>query len=238
MGDIRLRGGDSLLVLASSESFEDLSTDRRFIVVDEQKRPGMRTAKIPIAVAIVLAVIAVAGAGILPIVVTSLAGVLAMVVTGCLQSREVYESVDWSVIFLLAGMIPLGTALEETGGAAYLADFIVGFGDILPGLAMLFVFYLFTTLITQVVSNNASVVLMIPVAIQAADSIGAEPFSFVLAVTFAASTAMLTPIGYQTNLMVYAPGNYRFTDFFRVGAPLQLLLALGTTFGIWLFWGV
>jgi di/tricarboxylate transporter len=100
------------------------------------------------------------------------------------------------------------------------------------------VFYLFTSLITQVISNNASVVLMIPVAVSAARLVGGDPFPFVMAVTFAASTAMLTPVGYQTNLMVYGPGGYRFTDFFRVGAPLQVLLALVTCAGIMLIWGV
>jgi di/tricarboxylate transporter len=108
----------------------------------------------------------------------------------------------------------------------------------LPAFLLLLLFYLFTTLITNVISNNASVVLMIPVAVEAAAITGSDPFSFVLAVTFAASTAMLTPVGYQTNLMVYGPGGYRFTDFFRVGAPLQLLLAFVTCGGIYLLWGV
>ena len=135
-------------------------------------------------------------------------------------------------------MIPLGTALQRTGGAEYLAEQIVAASEALPMLAVLFLFYLVTALVTEVVSNNASVVLMIPVAIDAAQLIGAEPFSFVLAVTFAASTSMLTPIGYQTNLMVYGPGGYRFTDFARVGGPLQLILAVVTTLGIYAFWGV
>ena len=95
-----------------------------------------------------------------------------------------------------------------------------------------------TALVTQAVSNNAGVVLMIPVAVSAAEILRADPFSFLLAVTFAASTPMLSPIGYQTNLMVYGPGGYRFTDFFRVGALLQILLAIVTTVGIWAFWGV
>ena len=103
---------------------------------------------------------------------------------------------------------------------------------------MLGIFYLLTSLLTNLVSNNASVVLLIPVAFDVATAIGANAFSFVLAVTFAASTAFITPVGYQTNLMVYGPGGYEFTDFIRVGAPLQLLLAAVTTVGIWVFWGV
>ena len=238
MNDFRLAGGDTLLVLASPKDFKTLADDRRFVVVDGEEAPSARTDKIPVSLAIVAAVVALAAAGVLPILVTSLAGVVAMIVTGCLKPNEAYEAVDWPVIFLLAGMIPLGSALESTGGAEYLANTIVGASDVLPALAMLFLFYVFTSLITQVISNNASIVLMVPVAIDAADILGADPFSFVLAVTFAASTSMLTPIGYQTNLMVYSPGGYKFTDFFRVGAPLQLLLAIGTALGIYYFWGV
>jgi di/tricarboxylate transporter len=128
--------------------------------------------------------------------------------------------------------------MERSGTAAYLASVITDFGEALPALVMLFVFYVVTSLITQVISNNASVILMIPMAVKAAELTGADPFSFVLAVTFAASCALLTPIGYQTNLMVYGPGGYRFTDFVRMGAPLQLLLAIVTCGGIWAIWGV
>ncbi|MFO8232451.1 MAG: SLC13 family permease [Longimonas sp.] len=234
----KLRGGDSLLVFASDQAFKQLSQDRRFIVTREEEPPKFRAAKMPIALGIVLAVVGLAGAGVLSILVTSLMGMLAMVATGCLRPNEVYDAVDWPVIFLLAGMIPLGTAMEETGGAQYLAGYVVQMADVLPGLALLFVFYVFTALITQVVSNNASVVLMLPVAVDTALLIDADPFSFVLAVTFAASTAMLTPIGYQTNLMVYGPGGYTFGDFFRIGAPLQLILAVATALGIYVFWGV
>lgn len=109
---------------------------------------------------------------------------------------------------------------------------------VLPALGVLWVFYLFTGVITSVISNNASVVLLIPVAVEAAVELGANPFAFVLAVTFAASTAFMTPVGYQTNLFVYGPGGYTFSDFFRVGLPLQLLLSVVTVGGIAAFWGV
>ena len=238
MDAVPLDGGDSLLVLASPATFEQLSSDPRFVVGEAEELPFMRPEKTPIALGILAAVVGLAAFEVLPILVSALGGVVAMIVTGCLRPNEVYEAVDWSVIFLLAGMIPLGTALQRTGGAEYLAEQIVAASEALPMLAVLFLFYLVTALVTEVVSNNASVVLMIPVAIDAAQLIGAEPFSFVLAVTFAASTSMLTPIGYQTNLMVYGPGGYRFTDFARVGGPLQLILAVVTTLGIYAFWGV
>jgi di/tricarboxylate transporter len=150
----------------------------------------------------------------------------------------VYDAVHWDVIFLLAGVIPLGIALQTSGAAAILAGIVVDAAAVLPPLAILALFYAVTAALTNVVSNNASVVLMIPVAIQAAVDLGQDPLAFAMAVTFAASTAFVTPVGYQTNLFVYGPGGYRFTDYLRVGAPLQLLLTGVTTAGIWWFWGV
>nr|WP_245626081.1 SLC13 family permease [Haloparvum sedimenti] len=238
MDERRLRGGDTLLLQATEETIDRFANDRDFVVARELTRPDFRTERIPVALGIVGAVVAVAALDVLPIVISALAGIVAMVVTGCVKPNEVYPAVDWSVIVLLAGLIPLGVAMERSGAAAWLAEVVVLASGSLPPLAVLGLFYLFTALVTNVISNNASVVLMIPVAVDAAQALGANPFSFVLAVTFAASTAILTPIGYQTNLMVYGPGGYKFTDYFRVGAPLQVLLTVVTTLGIAFFWGV
>jgi di/tricarboxylate transporter len=233
-----LRAGDTLLLQATEETIRRFGTDRNFVVGGRLTRRDFRTEKIPVAIGIVAAVVALAALNVVPIFVSALGGIVAMVGTGCVKPNEVYSSVDWSVIFLLAGLIPLGVAMERTGAAAWLADVVVAFSGGLDAVVVLGLFYLFTALVTNVISNNASVVLMIPVAIDTAEAIGADPFSFVLAVTFAASTAMLTPIGYQTNLMVYGPGGYKFTDFFRLGAPLQVILTVVTTLGIAFFWGV
>ena len=238
MDERGLRAGDTLLIQATEETVQRFANDRDFIVAQELTLPDFRYRKMPIAIGIVLAVVGLAALDVLPILISALGGIVAMVATGCVKPEEVYPSVDWSVIFLLAGLIPLGVAMERTGAAEWLANVIVVFGIGLSPVVLLGAFYLFTSLITNVVSNNASVVLMIPVAIDTAQSIGADPFAFILAVTFAASTAMMTPIGYQTNLMVYGPGGYEFTDFFRVGAPLQLVLTVVTTLGIVFFWGI
>ncbi len=238
MDERQLRAGDTLLLQATEDTITRFSNDRDFIVGGRLTRPDFRTQKIPIAIGIVAGVVALAALDVLPILVSALGGIVAMVATGCVKPNEVYSSVDWTVIFLLAGLIPLGVAMERTGAAEWLASVIVVSTGGLNVVIVLGAFYLFTALITNVVSNNASVVLMIPVAIDTALAIGADPFPFVLAVTFAASTAMLTPIGYQTNLMVYGPGGYTFTDYFRLGAPLQLLLTVVTTLGIVYFWSV
>jgi len=261
MDERRIRVGDTLLVQAAPDSIDRLSQNDDFIVAHEPEEPDYRTEKIPHAAAIMAGVVgfvaipwgvvgstlaAVTGIGALeglaalslPILVTALAGVVAMVATGVLRPTEIYDAVEWDVIFLLAGIIPLGMALEQTGGADLLGSLVAATGAYLPPLGVLWVFYIATGLITGVISNNASVVLMLPVAVETATQIGADPFAFVLAVTFAASTAFLTPVGYQTNLFVYGPGGYKFSDFVRIGAPLQLLLSVVTVLGIAFFWGL
>ncbi|WP_224270366.1 SLC13 family permease [Haloprofundus salinisoli] len=238
MDDVALQVGDTLLVQASSDSVERLDRNRDFIVAQEIQRHNFRESKIPIAVGIVALVVAVAALTPIEIVVAALAGSLAMVATRCLKPTEIYDAVQWDIIFLLAGVIPLGVAMQETGADRLLADAVVASATTLPMLGVLALFYVVTALLTNVISNNASVVLMVPVAVEAATQIGANPFSFVIAVTFAASTAFMTPVGYQTNLFVYGPGGYKFTDYVRVGAPLQLLFAVVTTLGITVFFPV
>lgn len=238
MDHVPLRVGDTLLVQGSPDSLKRLDRNRNFIVAGEIERPDFRQSKIPVALGIVAGVVLLAAVDVLPIVTAALAGSLGMVVTGCLRPPEVYESVQWDVIFLLAGVIPLGIAMEQTGGADLIADLIVLAAAALPAIAVLGLMYVVTALLTNIISNNASVVLMIPVAVTVAQDLGASAFSFVLAVTFAASTAFMTPVGYQTNLFVYGPGGYRFTDYIRVGGPLQLVFAVVTTVGIAFFFGL
>ncbi|WP_146417769.1 SLC13 family permease [Haloarcula hispanica] len=243
MDHVKLRIGDTLLVQATPDSIDRLNRNNDFIVAQEVERPDFRRSKIPVAVGIVAAVVGVAALTPIHIVISALGGALAMVLTGCLRPSELYDAVQWDVVFLLAGVIPLGVALQETGGADLLAElFVMGAGSVLTaggGLAVVLgLMYLVTALLTNIISNNASVVLMIPVAIETAQQLNANAFAFVLAVTFAASTAFMTPVGYQTNLLVYGPGGYRFTDYLRVGAPLQAVFAVVTTLGIAYFWGL
>jgi di/tricarboxylate transporter len=238
MDHTRLRVGDTLLVQATGDSIERLNNNRTFIVAQEVTRPDFRESRIPVAVGIVAAVVGLAALTPISIAVSALAGALGMVLTGCLKPPELYDSIHWDVIFLLAGVIPLGIAMERTGGADLIAESIVQVSPGLPPVIVLGLMYVVTALLTNVISNNASVVLMIPVAVEVALALGASPFSFVLAVTFAASTAFMTPVGYQTNLFVYGPGGYRFTDYLKVGTPLQVVFAVVTTLGIVAIWGV
>ncbi len=234
---MRLRSGDTMLLRASESAIDRLASNRDFILLREVEEKSYRTSKIPVAVAIVVAVVGLATFDVLDILVAAFGGIVAMVLADVVHPSELYDSVPWDVIFLLAGVIPLGIALEQTGGADFIGALVASTAAFLPPVGVLWVFYAVTVLVTALISNNASVVLMIPVAVEAARTLGVDPFPFVLAVTFAASADFSTPIGYQTNLMVYGPGGYRFTDYARVGAPLQLLLSVVTVGGIALFWG-
>lgn len=228
LGRIPLRFGDLLLVQGPRQSFIGLQTTREILVLEQQDVETIRTDKALIAVLIIIGVIGLAALNVLPILVTALLGVILMIMTGCLKPGEIYGAVRWDVIFLLAGLIPLGTAMDKSGTTELLANFIVGFGGNLSGYWILTFFFIATSLLTEILSNNASVVLMIPIAVEVAKTLNLNPVAFMFAVTFAASNSFMTPIGYQTNTMVYGPGGYKFLDFVRVGGPLNLLMAIVT----------
>ncbi|GAB6862020.1 SLC13 family permease [Haloplanus litoreus] len=236
--DVRLQGGDVLLVQTSEDVLDRLRDDSNIVVSSDGRWEEFDRTRIPIALGIVAGVVGLAALEYLPIMVSALTGVVAMLFSGILRPADAYEAVDWDVIFLLAGVIPLGIAFEASGTADLIAAGIATEGTVLPPLAMLAAFYLGTAIITEMMSNNASIVLMLPIAVEVAGQLGVNTFAFALAVTFAASTPLLSPVGYQTNLMVYGPGGYKFTDFARVGAPLQLILTVVTTAGIAFFWGL
>jgi len=236
LGKVTLRFGDLLLLQGPKQSFVGLQTTRELLVLEERDVETLRQDKAGIALAIVLGVIILAAFEIMPILVSALAGVILMVITGCLKPGEIYGSVRWDVIFLLAGLIPLGIAMNKSGATQWLVDTLVGLGGNLSGYWILLLFYIATSILTEVLSNNATVVLMIPIAVKVAVALSLNPFAFMYAVTFAASNSYMTPIGYQTNTMVYSPGGYKFFDFTRVGAPLSIILAIVTPLLIiWLY---
>jgi di/tricarboxylate transporter len=238
LGEYRIRPGDLLLIESDPDTVDHLADDPNVIVAGELELQQFRSSKLPLAIATILAVVGLAALGILPVMVAALGGVLVMLVTDIIKPAEAYEAVQWDIIFLLAGVIPLGHALSETGGAELLGSLVVSTADFVPVIVVLGLFYILTAAMTNLISNQASVVLLIPVAVEAAVKLQTNAFAFVLAVTFAASTAFMSPVGYQTNLFVYGPGGYSFGDYLRVGAPLQLLLAVVTTVGIAFFWEI
>jgi len=226
LGQVSLRFGDVLLIQGPNQSFVGLQTSRDLLMIGQRDRETLRRDKAWIAIAIGLGVVLVTALNWLPILVSALLGVVLMVFTGCLKPGELYEAVRWDIIFLLAGLIPLGIAMSNSGTTEWLAKGLVAIGENISGYWLLTIFYVATVLITEVLSNNASVVLLLPVAVEVAKNLGFNPLAFMFVVTFAASNSFMTPIGYQTNTMVYGPGGYKFLDFARVGAPLSLLMAL------------
>ena len=187
---------------------------------------------------IVAAAVLAAALTPLPIVVTALMGVVAMVVTGCVNKEDLYTGVSWDVIFLLAGVIPLGIAMTKSGAADWLGGLLAMHAADWHPVLVLMALYTLTTLLTELVSNNASVVILVPVAISISNMLGWPMIPLVLVVMFAASTSFLSPIGYQTNTMIFGTGLYKFTDFAKVGAPLNILLMVVTSFAVYWLWMV
>jgi di/tricarboxylate transporter len=206
------------------------------MIILEESQDEFDRKRMWIAGGIMAAVVLGAALTPLPIVVTALLGVVIMVATGCLEKDDMYTSVSWPVIFLLAGVIPLGIAMTKSGGADLIAELLAAHAGELHPILVLMALYLVTTLLTELVSNNASVVILVPVAISLGHILQIDIFALVLAVMFAASTSFLSPIGYQTNTMIFGTGLYKFTDFAKVGAPLNLLLMVVTSVSIWWLW--
>ena len=237
LDDVRLEPGDTLLLRCDQDGLEQMLQSRDLIVTNELNNLDVRGERGLVALGILVAVVGLAAFNVLPIVAAALIGALTMVLTGCLTPEEVYQSIDWKVILLLAGILPLGSALRDTGAAAYLAETALRPIAAIGPLGVLAGLYIITAILTETMSNNAAAILLSPIAISMAASLGADPRPFLVAITFAASTSFATPIGYQTNTMIYVPGGYRFADYARVGVPLNLIFWILAVLLIPLFWG-
>jgi di/tricarboxylate transporter len=190
----------------------------------------------PLALIILFGIVGSAALGALPLVSAALIGATLMVMTRIISPGQIYKSINWKIIFLLAGVIPLGIALEKTGTANLISNGILSLTRDLGPRAVLSFFFFSTMMITSVISNQATGALLAPIAIQLARAMAVSPRPFLIAVTFAASLSFLSPIAYQTNTLVYGPGHYKFTDYFRVGIWLNLIFWAVATFMIPLLW--
>ena len=230
---VPLQAGDTLLLMGGESSINQLRRSSDLLLLDRTRVPtSAQKASAPLVFATLAAVILVSAFEIIPIEIAAIAGCVLLMVAGAIRPREAYASVDWPLMFLIYTTLALGTAMESTGAADYLAQNMVGvtagwFNEAWKPLAMLAVIYLLTVVITEVLSNNATVVLMMPIALGIAAQLGLDPRPFAVAIVLASSAAFATPIGYQTNTFVYSAGGYRFSDFFRIGLPLNAIYLIG-----------
>ncbi len=231
----KLHVGEIALLEISREALDELMNNSDVVVLDEYK-DDFDTRRMLIAGGIVAAVVLLAALTPMPIVLTAIAGVIAMVATGCVSKHDMYTDVAWDVIFLLAGIIPLGIAMTKSGAAEWLSSLLAVYAMDWHPVVVLMALYGVTVLLTSILSNNASVVILVPVAISLAHMLELNPIPLVIAVMFAASNSFLTPVGYQTNTMIFGTGVLRFSDFPRVGGPLSVVMTVVTSFGIWWLW--
>ncbi|MCP4362867.1 MAG: SLC13 family permease [Chloroflexi bacterium] len=224
--DVPLRLGDTLLVQGRRERIETLRQDISFLLLQSLEKSSRRLHKAAINLVIFVTMISLVALGMLHISVAAVLGAVLSVVTGCLSMDEAYESIEWKSVFLIAGMLPMGLAMENTGTAQFLADTIINaVGGLGPRGVMIGIFVL-TTILTAFMSNAAAAVLVAPIAIQTAFTLGIAPYAFVMGVAIAASNSFVTPIGHQACVLVYGPGGYRFFDFAKVGLPLTIMIWL------------
>lgn len=231
LGDIQLSGGDSILLSLSKERVRDLNNDPNFVITSELDVMRPRTKKIPIVLTILALVVGGAALGLAPISVTAPTGVVGLLLTGCLSTEEAYTAINWKIIMLLVGVLPLGTAIDKTGAGAMIAEGMIAMLHDLGPTALVAGFYLLTTLITSVITTNASVALLAPIAFEVAGQIGVNPEPLVLTVSYAALLTFITPFGHHANALVFGSGHYQFTDFTKIGLPLNIIFwILGTIF--------
>ncbi len=224
LNEIRLAGGDVLLIVGPRPRIRAIRADRDLLVLGGTLTHLPAFASARLAVVIFIATVSTAALGLLPILHAALIGAAAMIATGCLDLRQAVRAIDRQIVMLVGASIAMAMALDATGGANYLASGIVGIFGQWGALATMSAMFLLIACLTNVLSNNATALLFTPIAISTARELGHDPIPFLHAVIYAANCSFATPIGYQTNLLVMGPGNYRFRDFVRTGIPLLIIL--------------
>jgi len=234
--EFQLQFGDVLLVEGTTAQIKRFCENGDLFAITDGKAPVNNHRKAPIALATIVGVMALAAFNVMPIEGLAIIGAVIVVATGCLRADEAYKSIEWPILVLIFGMLAMSIAMRDSGLDKLLAGSLVNIGGDLPPWMMLSLVILITSIATEFISNNAVAVLFTPIVIGIAEHIGVDPRPFVVGVMFAASASFATPIGYQTNTLVYNAGNYRFTDFAGLGVPLNLIVWISATVLIPLFW--
>ncbi len=230
LADVVLRNGDLIVLLGTTENIEKLSENHEFLVFMPFHGKSKKRIRIPIAFAIMAASILVASLGWLPAHISFLTGALAMVLTGCVSIENAYKSIETRVFVMIAGVIPLGIAMQKTGVDKLISDLIVQWTQGLSPFWMVMIFFWFAALLTQILSDAATTVLIAPVAVIFAKTAGFSPVAAVVCVTIGAIASFLTPIGHHGNLLILKPGGYKFADFLKIGFPLAIAISAITCY--------
>lgn len=236
LDDVIVRVGDTLLLEGASEDIRRLADDMEMVAVAQPSERAYRRGHAPVAIGTLAGIVVLSGLGVAPILVLALAGVAVVLLTRCIDADEAFGFIDGRLLALILAMLAVGAGLEQSGAAALVAQTLVPWLGGLPPFLIVLAIYVMTWVMTELVTNNAVAVVVTPVAISIGVGLGIDPRALVVTVMLAASASFATPIGYQTNTLVYGPGGYRFTDFMRVGIPLNILLALVGAVVIPLWW--
>jgi di/tricarboxylate transporter len=234
--DMALRFGDALLLYGPRERLRMLGAEPDFLVLTEAAQEAPRLNKAPLALLIMAVVLTPVIFDWLPIAIAAVGGVVLMILAGCLTMEEAYRSIEWKAVFLIAGMLPLGIAMEQTGAARFLAEGMVGLVGGLGPLAVTAGLFMLAALASQVMPNPAVAVLLAPIALNTANDLGISPYPLMMAVAISASAAFLSPVGHSANVLVMGPGGYRFADYTKVGIPLTLVVLAVVLLVLPIFW--
>lgn len=236
MGNLFFEVGDTVLIEGPAKGVRQVFEEGDFNNLTQTSEKAIKRDKAPIAVAAVLLVMGLAAIEVLPIVALAIIAATAVVATGCLDHKEAYKSIQWDILMLIFGMLALGIAMDKTGAAELIVNSLVALTGGLGPIYILAALYLITSILTEIISNTAAAILLTPIAIGLAEQFGIDARPFVVAVMFAASASFATPIGYQTNTLVYTAGGYRFSDFLKIGLPLNIVMLVVAVFVIPAFW--
>jgi di/tricarboxylate transporter len=234
--DYKLRFGDALLIFGPRERLRLLASEPDFIPLREEAQLPPRIKKAPVAAGLMLAVVIAVGLGIMPIAVAAIIGGALMVLSGSLRMDEAYRAIEWKAVFLIAGMLPLGIAMQTSGTAQFLASEMIRFLEPYGTQALIAGLFLLTVLASQVMPNPVVTVLLTPIALTTAQDLGLSPYSLAMVVAVAASASFLSPVGHPANILVMGPGGYKFTDYIKAGLPLVVIILALTVFALPIFW--
>jgi len=237
LSDVKLRAADHLLIQGGPDCMRAIEANVNLIDIAEPAAKPYRRLKAPVALGILVGIIGLAALGVWTIELLAITGVALVLLTRCIDPEEAWRSIDGNVIVLIFGMLAFGVGLQKAGTMDLLVEAALPYATSLSPLFLLLAIYILTSLLTETVTNNAVAVIMTPIVLTLAEQLGIDARPLLFAVMFAASASFATPIGYQTNTIVYAAGGYRFVDFLKIGVPMNIVVGLATCLAIdWLVW--